>query len=122
MKKRWRSSGKNFDALSGAVDVLNRQKQFGAAHEKIDKAIAENAGDKKLLPALYYLKSDVFTRGKQFTEAAESELKKAIEADETYLPAYSAYAALLISQNQIDRAIEQYKKASKRNLRRPFTL
>jgi cellulose synthase operon protein C len=100
----------NFDALSGAVGVLNRQKQFGAAHEKIEKAIAENANDKKLLPALYYLKSDVF-RAENNTAAAESELTKAIEADETYLPAYTAYAALLISQNQIDRAIEQYKTA-----------
>lgn len=99
----------NFDALSGVVGVLTRQKQFAAAHEKLDKAIAENANDKKVLPAFYYLKSDVF-RAENNLPAAQVELGKAIELDDTYLPAYSAYAALLISQNQIDRAIEQYKK------------
>jgi tetratricopeptide (TPR) repeat protein len=99
----------NFDALSGAVSVLTRQKQFAAAHEKLDKAIAENASDKKLLPAFHYLKADVF-RSENNLPASESELSKAIELDDTYLPAYSAYAALLISQNQSERAIEQYKK------------
>lgn len=100
---------RSFDALSGAVGVLNRQKQFAAAHEKLDRAIAENANDKKLLPAFYYLKSDVF-RSENNLQSAETELAKAIELDDTYLPAYSAYASLLISQNQTDRAIEQYKK------------
>jgi tetratricopeptide (TPR) repeat protein len=99
----------NFDALSGLISVSTRQKQFQAAHEKIDRAITENSNDKKLLPAFYYLKSDVF-RAENNLQAAESELAKAIELDDTYLPAYSAYAALLISQNQTERAIEQYKK------------
>ncbi len=107
--------GRNFDALSGAVDVLTRRKQFAAAHERLDRAIAENTGgssggDRKNLPAFHYLKSGVF-QAENNLAAAESELGKAIELDDSYLPAYSAYAALLISQNQIDRAIEQYKKA-----------
>lgn len=103
--------GQNFDALSGAVGVLTRQKQFAPAHGRLDRAIAESngGGDKKLLPAFHYLKADVF-QAENNLAAAESELGKAIELDDSYLPAYSAYAALLISQNQIDRAIEQYKK------------
>ena len=47
------------------------------------------------------LKSDVFTAQKNL-QAAEAELKKAIELDENYLPAYSAYASLLIARNQTD--------------------
>ena len=43
-------------------------------------------------------------------ESAEAELKKAIELDESYLPAYSAYASILVARNQTDAAIEQYKK------------
>ena len=101
--------GKNFDALSGAVMILNRQKQFPAAHAKVDKAIGENDGQKDVLPALHYLKSDVFTAENNI-EFAETELKKAIEIDDQYLPAYSAYASILVARNQTDAAIEQYKK------------
>ena len=52
----------------------------------------------------------MFFRRKKISAAAETELQKAMEADENYLPAYSAYAALLVERNQTDRAIEQYKK------------
>ena len=103
------ADGKNFDALSGAMAILNRQKQFPSAHAKIDKAIGENAGQKDVLPALHYLKSDVFMAEKNI-ESAEAELKKAIEIDGEYLPAYSAYASILVTRNQTDAAIEQYKK------------
>ncbi len=99
----------NFDALSGAVAVLIRQKEFDAAKAKLDKSIKEAGSNKNNLPALHYLKSDVFSAQGNF-ESAEAELKKAIELDEEYLPAYSAYAAILISRNQTDAAIQQYKK------------
>ncbi|CAN5362751.1 hypothetical protein BH10ACI1_BH10ACI1_02830 [soil metagenome] len=101
--------GKNFDALSGVLMILKRQKQFSAAHAKIDKALGENDGQKDVLSALHYLKSDVFTAENNI-ESAEVELKKAIEIDDQYLPAYSAYASILVTRNQTDAAIEQYRK------------
>ncbi len=104
------SDEKNFDALSGAINVLNQQKQFAAAHTKIDGFLAKNADRKDVSAALHYLKSDVFIAEKN-TDSAEAELKKAMEADENYLPAYSTYASLLIGKNQIDTAVEQYKLA-----------
>jgi Flp pilus assembly protein TadD len=36
-------------------------------------------------------------------------LKLAIAADENYLPAYSAYAALLLEQNKASEAVAQYQ-------------
>ncbi|MGI8495397.1 MAG: tetratricopeptide repeat protein, partial [Pyrinomonadaceae bacterium] len=73
----------------------------------IDQAIRNaSSGD---APALHYLKADIFQAEKNYP-AAESELTAAIESDSNYLPAYSAYAGLLVGQNQIDRAIEQYRK------------
>lgn len=101
---------KNFDALNGLVNVLKDLKQFAQAHQRISKALAA-AGDmpKTDLPALHYLQADVFQAEKNL-DAAETELRTAMEADENYLPAYSAYAALLVERNQTDRAIEQYKK------------
>ena len=101
---------KNFDALNGAIGVLNRQKQFAAAHTKIDGFLAKNADRKDVSAALHYLNADVFIAEKN-NEAAEAELKKSLESDETYLPAYSAYASLLMAKNQTGTAIEQYQAA-----------
>ncbi|HXG83358.1 MAG TPA: tetratricopeptide repeat protein [Pyrinomonadaceae bacterium] len=101
--------GKNFDALNGLVGVLTVQNQFAEAHAQIDKAIRENIGQKSASAALRYLKSDVFTAEKN-PAAAEGELKASIETDDQYLPAYSAYAALLIARSQIDEGVAQYKK------------
>lgn len=98
---------KNFDALTGVVAVLKSQKQYAEAQAQIDQAMKTAAQTD--LPALHYLKADIFQTGKNYT-AAESELSSAIELDNNYLPAYSAYASLLVEQNQIDRAVEQYKK------------
>lgn len=100
---------KNFDALSGAVNVLIRQKQSAQAHAKIDKTLQENAGNNETTAALHYLKSNVFTVEGNAVSAEES-LKQAMAADENYLPAYSAYASVLAARNQIDEAVGQYKR------------
>ncbi len=99
----------NFDALSGLINVLTRQKQFDEAHRKIAQMLEANAAQAEILPALYYLNATVSTAQKN-VEAAETDLKKAIELDENYLPAYSSYAALLVGRNQVGEAVEQYKK------------
>ncbi len=108
-QKALAADGKNFDALSGAVNVLSRQKQFAEAQQKIDKAIQENANRTDVLPALHYLKSNVFTAERNQPQA-EEELKKAMAIDDGYLPAFSAYASLLAARNQIGEAINEYKK------------
>jgi tetratricopeptide (TPR) repeat protein len=64
----------------------------------------------RLQTTLYFLRAQVLTAENKLAEA-EAELKKAIDSNNDYLPAYSSYAALLVSQNQSDRAIEQYKLA-----------
>lgn len=106
-EKALATDGKNFDALSGLVKVLTRQNHFDQAQAKIDGVMQAAQAD--VLPALHYLKADVFTAQKNVA-AAENELKMAIELDDNYLPAYSAYAAILIARNQIDEAVAQYKK------------
>ncbi len=101
--------GSNFDALSGYVDVsirLQRQKQ---AHDKVDEAVARNAGRADVLAALHYLKSTVFTSSHD-SESAENELKQSIDLDPDYLPAYPAYASLLVARNETAAAIAQYEK------------
>ncbi|MBA2735778.1 MAG: tetratricopeptide repeat protein [Pyrinomonadaceae bacterium] len=108
-EKALTADGKNFDALSGAVNVLIRQKQTAGAHTKIDQSLHENTGKADVSAALHYLKSQIYT-AENNPQAAEIELKYSIEADENYLPAYSGYAALLAGRNQTGEAIAQYKK------------
>jgi tetratricopeptide (TPR) repeat protein len=103
--------GKNFDALNGLISVLKQQRQFPQAHQRIDQMLA--SGQKLELPALHYLKADIYRAEMNFG-AAEAELQKAMGTDENYLPAYSAYASIMVERNQIDRAIEQYRKIVER--------
>jgi tetratricopeptide (TPR) repeat protein len=98
----------SFDALSGLVAVLNRAGEFGEATSKIDAVMKKATGDKSLTAALYFLKSETFVASNS-AQDAEAALKKSIETDENYLPAYSAYAALLISQNKTEQALSQYQ-------------
>lgn len=104
-----RIEANNFDALSGTVSMLTRQKDFAGAASRVDTAIKAAGQNKEILPALFYIKSDIFTAQGNLN-AAEAELRKAIELDAEYLPAYSAYASLLIAKNQSGAALEQYKK------------
>jgi tetratricopeptide (TPR) repeat protein len=108
-EKAFAADAKNFDALSGIVAVLKAQNQFAQAQERIDKVLTANADQKDLVASLHYLKADVYITEKNLP-AAQDELQKAMQADENYLPAYSTYAALLVEQNQIDSAVEQYQK------------
>lgn len=112
-EKALAADNRNFDALSGLTGVLTKQKQFAEAQARIDKSMQENAGRSEMMPALHYLKSDVYMAEGNFS-AAENELKRTIEIDNNYLPAYSAYASLLIERNQIDAGIEQYRKVVER--------
>ena len=101
--------GRNFDALSGAVSVLNRQKRFADAHAKVDAALQTSGGKADPGASLHFLKADIFLSEKN-VEAAETELKRSIELDADYLPAYSAYASILADRNQTAEAIDQFKK------------
>lgn len=108
-EKSFAADNRNFDALSGIVAVLKAQNQFAQAQERIDKVLSAAADRKDLTASLHYLKADVYISEKNLT-AAQDELQKSMQADENYLPAYSTYAALLVEQNQIDSAVEQYQK------------
>jgi tetratricopeptide (TPR) repeat protein len=105
-EKALNADSKSFDALSGMVNVLNAQKQYPQSHARVEKALQDGKAD--TVPSLRYLNAEIFMAEKN-TASAEAELKKAIEMDENYLPAYSAYASLLVSQGQTESAIAQYQ-------------
>ncbi len=107
--KAFTMDASNFDALSGYVSVSMGLKQSKQAHARVDETMDRNAGRGDVLAALHYLKSTIFTFDRD-APSAENELKQAIELDGNYLPAYSAYASLLVARNETATAIEQYKK------------
>jgi tetratricopeptide (TPR) repeat protein len=112
----------NFDAINGIVNAFVKLGQPARAHQRIEELIARNAGQADMSAALHYLRSTVFSAEKNAV-MAERELTTAIELDPTYLPAYSAYANLLIGQNRTDEALVQYNRAlEKRPTAQVYTL
>ena len=103
------SDASNFDALSGLVSVLNRQKNFAESTGRIDEAMKRQAGNNAMLAALHYLRAEIAT-AQNNPDEAETHLKNSIAADDGYLPAYTAYASILIGKNQAADAIGQYEK------------
>ena len=99
----------NFDALSGLVGVLGNQGNYTEANRRIDEAMQKQAGNQDVAAALHYLKAEV-ALAQSDAGAAESHLKNSIAADEDYLPAYTAYASILIGKKQTAAAIGQYEK------------
>ena len=97
--------GTNFDALNGLLTLYARTQEVDKAHARIDQALASFPNN----ASLHYLKAQAF--GFQHNvPSAEAELKKALEFDSNYMPAYSALGALYINSKQEDRAITEYQK------------
>lgn len=95
----------NFVALNGLITHYARVKDLPRAHARIDQAL----GAYPNVSWLHFLKGQVYGYEGN-ASAAEASLRKALEIDPNYLPAYSSLAALFINSKQEDRAIEEYKK------------
>jgi tetratricopeptide (TPR) repeat protein len=98
----------SFDAINGVVNSSVRLGKTAGAHEKISGLLERNSDKADVLAALHYLRSTVYVAERD-PAAAENELKRSIELDANYLPAYSAYASLLAGQGRIDEAAAQYQ-------------
>ncbi|MFN2405778.1 MAG: tetratricopeptide repeat protein [Pyrinomonadaceae bacterium] len=100
-----RVDGTNFVALNGIITQYARSKELDKAHSRIDQALSSYPN----VSWLHFLKGQIY--GYQGNgQAAEAELRRALEIDSNYLPAYSSLAALFINAKQEDRAIAEYKK------------
>jgi len=97
--------GTNFDALNGLLTLYARAKELDKAHARIDQSLGSFPNN----ASVHYLKAQAF--GFQHdVPNAEAELKKTLELDSNYIPAYSALGALYINSQQEDRAIAEYQK------------
>ena len=111
----------NFDALTGLVKVYADQRRLGDAHARLDQLLAQQPNS----AALHFIKGQAFglrEPGAQISEEqlteqarrAEAELRRAVELDPDYIPAYQALAALYFNLRQPERAIAEYQNITRR--------
>ncbi|HEX8163290.1 MAG TPA: tetratricopeptide repeat protein [Pyrinomonadaceae bacterium] len=100
----------NFDALNGLVNLYAAQKEFDKAHARVDSALAV----KQDSAPLHFLKGQIY--GRQFdAKGAEGEMRRALELDGNFVPAFNSLAALYINTNHPDEAIASLREwAAKR--------
>lgn len=100
----------NFDALNGVVNLYAAQKEFDKAHARVDAALAINQGS----APLHFLKGQIY--GRQFeAKGAEGEMRRALEIDPNFVPAFNALAALYVNTNEPEKAIASLREwAAKR--------
>ncbi|MFL6228389.1 MAG: tetratricopeptide repeat protein [Pyrinomonadaceae bacterium] len=114
----------SFDALNGIATLYDGQGEFDKAHARVDQAIAQKSG----AAPLHFLKAQIYgAQGgvaerqgnedlkKQLAQSAESELRKALEIDPNFVPAFNALAALYIRTNHGEDALKSLNEwAAKR--------
>jgi tetratricopeptide (TPR) repeat protein len=114
----------SFDALNGLATIYDAQGEFDKAHARVDQALAQKSD----AAPLHFLKAQIYgVQGgaaehqgnqelkNQFAKSAESELRKALEIDQSFVPAFNALAALYIRTNQSDEALKSLSEwAAKR--------
>lgn len=99
----------NFDAVSGITTLAIEMRQSAAAVKRLDSLLERNAGRADVLAALHYLRGQALAAGGD-KDGYEAELNKAMELDPNYLPAFGAYAALLVAKDRVDEAIAAYTR------------
>ena len=99
----------NFNALSGLIVYYAKTQQLDQAHSRIDQVLNTYPN----VAWLHFLKGQIYGYQRN-GQAAEAEMRRALEIDSNYLRAYSALAALFVNSNQGDRAIAEYKKILER--------
>ena len=95
----------DFKALSGLINLYAIRKEPYKGHAKLDPVLATYPNS----PQLHFLKAQVYSYEAN-AQAAETELRKALELDPNYLMAYSALGTLFINTKQEERAIAEYKR------------
>jgi tetratricopeptide (TPR) repeat protein len=90
----------NFDALNGVFNLYAARGEFDKAHARVDQALAQKPNS----PELHFLKGQIYGR-QQDARGAEGEMRRALELDANFTPAFNALVALYINTNDPERAL-----------------
>ena len=104
----------NFQALTALINL-------GAATARLDQVrarVEQLAAEQPASAQLQYLLGQAYRAGSQQQQPdpsrAEAALRRAVELDPDFMPAYSALAEVYFGTQQPDRAIDEYKKIAER--------
>ena len=98
----------SIEALSGIIMLDIRAGDTAAAKSHIDSRVQGKAS-----PEILMLAARTYATLKDFS-AAESFLRRAIEADSTMLPAYGMLGQLYLSQKKLDQARKEFEAMAAR--------
>lgn len=100
----------NSQALTAYINLGAATNSLDQARARVEQIAAEQPSNAEL----QYLVGQAYRTGSQQQPwdagRAEAAMRRAIELDAEYMPAYSALAEILVMTGQSDRAVEQYKK------------
>jgi tetratricopeptide (TPR) repeat protein len=104
----------NFEALTGLINLGVITGRLGEVRARIEQL----AGEQPNSTQLQYLLGQAYRNASQQASAdaarAEAALRRAVELDADYVPAYMALAEIYFGTEQPDRAIDTYKKVTER--------
>ncbi|MDT7778647.1 MAG: hypothetical protein QOC99_1159 [Acidobacteriota bacterium] len=104
----------NFQALTALINLGSATRRLDEVRTRIEQLAAEQPTNAQL----QYLVGQAYRQGnpQQQPDAgrAEAAMRRTIELDPDYMPAYSALAEIYFGTQQPDRAIDEYKKITER--------
>ncbi len=104
----------NFQALTALINLGSATGRLGEVRGRVEQLANEQPNSAQL----QYLLGQAYRNGSQQeapdAQRAEAALRRAVELDADFVPAYTALAEIYFGTQQPDRAIDQYKKITEK--------
>lgn len=104
----------NFQALTARINLAARDGRLAETRARLDQLASEQPQS----APLQYLRGQAYRQGggdlQPDAQRAEEAMRRAVEIDADYVPAYTALAEIYFATSQPDRAIAEYQKITER--------
>jgi tetratricopeptide (TPR) repeat protein len=104
----------NFEALTGLINLGVITGRLGEVRARIEQLASEQPNSAQLQYLLGHAYRNASQQASADAARAEAALRRAVELDADYVPAYMALAEIYFGTEQPDRAIDTYKKVTER--------
>jgi tetratricopeptide (TPR) repeat protein len=107
----------NFQALTSLINLASRDGRLNEVRARLDQLASEQPQS----ASLHYLRGQSYRTGgtgeaaiQPDAQKAEEALRRAVEVEPDFVPAYTALAEIYFATKQPDRAIAEYRKITER--------